>query len=169
MENMVDALKMAFAVIVFVMALTIAFAVFSQAKATSDIVLYMNDKTNFEEYIEENKNEKKIVGMETIIPLVARYIDYNENYSIEIQNTNGSSIAVFDLLEDQKLNRTELQTRQRLKEELENLVDKYQDRQFEEIYSEEIYKGQIYTTENEESFEKINTNSKIRITYRLIR
>ncbi len=168
MENMVDALRMAFAVIVFVMALTIAFAVFSQAKATSDLVLYMNDKTNFEEYIEENKSENKIVGMETILPLIARYIDYNENYSVEIQDISGKTIVVFDLLEDQKLNRTELQIRKRLEEQMKELVNKYQNRKFYEIYSEEVYKGEIYTTQNEETFEAINTNTKIKITYRLV-
>lgn len=168
MENMIDALKMAFAVIVFVMALTIAFTVFSQAKATSDFVLYLNDKTNFEEYLEESQNEKKIVGMETILPLVARYIDYNENYSVDIQNTNGDSIVVFDLTEDQRANRTEMQARKRLEEQMKELVDKYQNRKFYETISEEVYKGNIYQTENEEVFEAINTNTKIRITYRLI-
>ena len=54
MENMVDALKTAFAVIVFVIAITIAFTVFSQAQATSEFIMQLTDNTNFEEYLEEN-------------------------------------------------------------------------------------------------------------------
>lgn len=44
MENAVDALKIAFGVLVFVIALTVAFALLSQAKATSDIMLFASDK-----------------------------------------------------------------------------------------------------------------------------
>lgn len=168
MENMVDALKIAFAVIVFVMALTIAFTVFSQAKTTSEFIFYLTDKTNFEEYLEESQSETKIVGMETILPLVARYIDYNENYSIEIKKENGDNIVTFDLLEDQKANRTVLQARQRLEEEMQKLVKNYQARKFLETYSEELYRGEVYTTETGETFESVNTNTKIRITYQLI-
>ncbi len=47
MENAVDALKIAFGVLVFVIALTVAFALLSQAKATSDIMLFASDKTNY--------------------------------------------------------------------------------------------------------------------------
>lgn len=168
MENMVDALKMAFAVIVFVMALTIAFTVFSQAKETSEFVFYMMDKTNFEEQLEQSQNDTKIVGMETILPLVARYIDYNENYSIEIQRENGDTIVIFDLLEDQKANRTVLQARTRLEEEMQKLIKNYQTRKFIETYSEELYRGEVYTAPNGETFETVNTNTKIKITYRLI-
>ncbi len=106
MENMVDALKTAFAVIVFVIAITIAFTVFSQAQATSEFIMQLTDNTNFEEYLEESEGKTKIVGIETILPLVARYIDYNENYSVEIKKENGETIVVFDILEDQEANRT---------------------------------------------------------------
>ena len=47
MENAVDAFKNAAAVLVFVIALTIAFALLSQAKATSDIMLFASDKTYY--------------------------------------------------------------------------------------------------------------------------
>lgn len=168
MENMVDALKLAFAVIVFVMAITIAFTVFSQAQHTSEFIFHRTDKTNFEEHLEESQTQKKIVGMETILPLVARYIDYNENYSIEIQKENGDTIVIFDLLEDRKANRTVSQTRKRLEEEMQKLVKNYQNSKFSESYSEEVYRGEVYETESGETFEKTNTNTKIRITYRLV-
>lgn len=168
MENMVDALKIAFAVIVFVMALTIAFTVFPQAKATSEFIFYLTDKTNFEEHLEESKTQAKIVGLETILPLVARYIDYNENYSIEIKKENGENIVTFDIREDADANRTYIQAKKRLEEEMEKLVKNYQNRKFIETYSEEVYKGEIYTTENGETFEAVNTYTRIRVTYQLI-
>lgn len=168
MENMVDALKTAFAVIVFVIAITIAFTVFSQAQATSEFIMQLTDNTNFEEYLEESEGKTKIVGIETILPLVARYIDYNENYSVEIKKENGETIVVFDILEDKEANRTPLQSRQRLEEEMKKLVEKYQDRTFLETYSEELYRGDVYETETGETFEAVNTNTKIRITYQLI-
>ena len=57
MDNAVDALKIAFAVLVFVMAITVSITAFDQAKATSDEVFYMADKTNFYEY--PSKDEQK--------------------------------------------------------------------------------------------------------------
>jgi len=108
MENAVDALKIAFAVMVFTIALSVAMATFSQARETSETVLYMNDKTNYymydqigEEQIENpgtdieytrydviksdgtpgiTYTDKRIVGIEAIIPTLYRY--YKENYTV---------------------------------------------------------------------------------------
>ncbi len=51
---------------------------------------------------------------------------------------------------------------------MKKLVEKYQDRTFLETYSEELYRGDVYETETGETFEAVNTNTKIRITYQLI-
>ena len=51
---------------------------------------------------------------------------------------------------------------------MEKLVKNYQNRKFIETYSEEVYKGEIYTTENGETFEAVNTYTRIRVTYQLI-
>ena len=45
MENAVQALKMAFAVLVFVMALSFTVYVFTQARTASDSILYSIDET----------------------------------------------------------------------------------------------------------------------------
>lgn len=83
MDNAIDALKIAFAVLVFVMALSISMRVFSQAKAVSDEVFYMTDKTNFYEYEAGNERpEGRIVSVETIIPTLYRY--YKENFNVII-------------------------------------------------------------------------------------
>ena len=91
MDNAVDALKIAFAVLVFVIALGISMRVFSQAKAVSDEVFYMTDKTNFYEYTAGNERpEGRIVSAEAIIPTLYRY--YKENFNIiigEDKNNDG--------------------------------------------------------------------------------
>ena len=71
MENASDAIIMAGAVLIFVIALTVAMTVFSQARATVDTVVYASDRTNYYEYLEmdiSNNIKNRIVGLETIIP-----------------------------------------------------------------------------------------------------
>lgn len=92
MENAVDALKIAFAVMVFTIALTLAISTFSQARETSEAVLFMNDKTNYYSWEDsENYSEldatgnivyksQRIVGIDEIIPTLYRY--YKENYTV---------------------------------------------------------------------------------------
>ena len=74
MDNAVDALKMGFAVIAFVIALTVSIVAMAQAKETSEKVFYMTDKTNFYEYLSDKKlPDGRIVSGETIIPTLYRY------------------------------------------------------------------------------------------------
>lgn len=101
MENAVDALKLAFAVLVFVIALTLTFSIVGQARATSDIILALNDKTNYYEYVEENevnaknKGKDRIVGFDTILPTIYRYA--KEQYAVTILDTDGTPIVRYDL------------------------------------------------------------------------
>ena len=83
MENAVDALKIAFGVLVFVIALTIAFALLSQAKATSDIMLFASDKTNYYTYSNDAENtEGRIVGADVVISSLYRY--YKESVVVRV-------------------------------------------------------------------------------------
>lgn len=96
MDNAIDALKIAFAVLVFVMALSISMRVFSQAKTVSDEVFYMTDKTNFYEYTSNDKMpEGRIVSGETIIPTLYRY--YKENFNVIIKDVKGNVLWEFNL------------------------------------------------------------------------
>lgn len=79
MENAVDAMKMAFAVIIFTISLSIAIYMFGEARTTADAVLYSSDVTQFMEY-QEATEENRIVGLETIIPTLYKY--YKENYAV---------------------------------------------------------------------------------------
>ena len=82
MENATEALMMGFAVLVFVIALTVSVTVFSQVKAVSDIVLYTRDETNYYDYqgVTGKAAQNRIVGLETIIPTLYKY--NKENYTV---------------------------------------------------------------------------------------
>lgn len=88
MENAVDALKIAFAVFVFVMALTISITSFTNVKAAADAILYTRDETNYYEYEGAigKAAENRIVGLETVIPTLFRY--YKENYTVVFKQAN---------------------------------------------------------------------------------
>lgn len=105
MENAVDALKMAFAVIVFMTALSITIYMFTQAKTTSDLVLQASDVTEYMEYTvldesAEIKNDR-IVGLETIIPTLYKY--YKENYTVVFRNSNGTPMDLYTSQTNEKL------------------------------------------------------------------
>ena len=85
MENASEALMMAFGVLIFVLALSVAISSFSQARSASDTMLYSVDETNYYDYIEIDENsavasQSRIVGLETIVPTLYKY--YKENYTV---------------------------------------------------------------------------------------
>lgn len=92
MENAIEALKMAFAVMAFMLALSVSIISFSKVKEVSDIVLYAKDETNYYEYYQDfdGKNgkeaENRVVGLETIIPTLYKY--YKENYTVIFRQAN---------------------------------------------------------------------------------
>ena len=92
MENAADALKIAFAVFVFVIAITVLFSMVSQAKSTADTVLFYNDETNFYEHT-ESEDEDSLVTVSDVISTLYRY--YNESICITVNLDSGS--RTFDL------------------------------------------------------------------------
>lgn len=108
MENAVDALKIAAAVLVFVIALTIAFALLSQAKATSDIMLFASDKTNYYTYSKDaDDTEGRIVGADVVISSLYRY--YKE--SVVVRIVEGTNITEFNTETDGGLSQRERKKR----------------------------------------------------------
>ena len=87
MENAADALKMAAAVLVFVMALGIGISSFSQARYTSDVLIQYADRDTVTQYAEDTKNKTRTVGAETIIPTI--YRAYKENYRVQFYKSDG--------------------------------------------------------------------------------
>lgn len=100
-ENISEALVMAASVLIFVIALSVIFSLISQAKSTSDAILYSYDNTKY--YYDEDlenityttaRDVNRTVTMETIMPTVYRYI--KEHYGVTIFNKDGEIIARFD-------------------------------------------------------------------------
>ena len=88
MENAVEALKMGFAVLVLVAALSLAIFSFTKVRETTDAI---TSGADIKEYYQQlsldetgvssnNALSSRIVGVETIIPTLYRY--YKENYTI---------------------------------------------------------------------------------------
>lgn len=107
MENAVDALKIAFGVLVFVIALTVAFALLSQAKATSDIMLFASDKTNYYTYSDEPNQQGRIVGADVVISSLYRY--YKE--SVVVRIVEGDNTTEFNTETDGGLSQRERKKR----------------------------------------------------------
>lgn len=84
MENAAEALKLAAAVLIFVVALSISINAFGEARKTSQIILDNRDREYDYTYVEENGTTQRIVGAETIIPSI--YKAYKENYKIVFEN-----------------------------------------------------------------------------------
>lgn len=84
MENATDALKMAGAVLLFVLAISIIILSFGQVRESADTIIDYRDRETVyifgNYYYEGNDNNSRIVGLETIIPSI--YRAYLENYKI---------------------------------------------------------------------------------------
>ena len=101
-DNISNALLMAAAMLIFIIAVTVTFSLISQTKTTADTVLYSYDDTKYYDEGYENitytlaneKNLNRKVNMETIMPTVYRYI--KEHYGVTIMKDDGTIIARFD-------------------------------------------------------------------------
>ena len=81
MENAADALGMAGAVLIFVLAVSIIILSFGQVRETADIILNYKDRETTYTYYETTPGQyERTVSLETIIPSVFRA--YLENYKI---------------------------------------------------------------------------------------
>lgn len=107
MENAAEALQMAFAVLVFVVALSISINAFGQARATSQAILDMHDREADTTYVNESSSGLRIVRAESIVPTI--YRAYKENYKIVfifhsgdnfIYKKNNTEIHCIDLEKD---------------------------------------------------------------------
>lgn len=189
MDNAVDALKMGFAVIAFVIALTVSIVAMAQAKETSEKVFYMTDKTNFYEYLSDKKlPDGRIVSGETIIPTLYRY--YKENFNVVILDKDGKKKCVFNLEEEIKnynkdyksapwLGNADVDTKLRVELDVSGKTDKINGvkytgvglekyltgKQFKESFLEQRYSGKQLTSSDNESIEIVKGNTKLWIIY----
>lgn len=107
MDNAVQAIIMAFAVFVLVIALTLSIFMLSKVTNTAEKLLYYTDSTRYYDNIElANANNtgfdssKRIVDVDTIIPTLYRYD--KENFCVKIYDAiddanNPKLIQIFDV------------------------------------------------------------------------
>lgn len=105
MENALDAIKMAFGMMVFVIAMSAAMYLFNSVSSTAQVLLYTADKTNYYDNIEITNSDvsTRKVNAETIIPTLYRY--YKENFAVKIYNSSGTLTQMFDVNIEGKLRR----------------------------------------------------------------
>lgn len=78
MENAANALKIAFAIIMLVLAITATFSIISQAKETADAVFFASDETNFYDMssmTKYNNSDEIVVSKDTVISTLYRLYD----------------------------------------------------------------------------------------------
>lgn len=100
MENVTHALIMAFAVLVFVVALSISMYALNSVNSTAKAIAYMTDETNYYDNINVSASSRttRIVEADTIVPTLYRY--YKENFSVKIFDaTSGTKnlLQIFDV------------------------------------------------------------------------
>lgn len=105
MENVADALTMASAALLFVLAFSLTMVLFSKAKETSDLMV---EHLNVQEYLPKmgsvQNNVTREVGIETVVPTIYRYAQNDGSLQIRICDTDGSELQVFDANIDQQMN-----------------------------------------------------------------
>ena len=94
MENVVDALKIAFGVMMFVLALTLSISSFSKANSAVTAIVRMNDRETEYTYVEPSASRTREVGVETIIPTM--YRAHYENIEIKfLVNESGAPLNLY--------------------------------------------------------------------------
>lgn len=113
MENATDALKMAGAVLLFVLAISIIILSFGQVRESADTIIdYRDRETSYIDgsFYYDGKDYSRIVGLETIIPSV--YRAYWENYRIVFEGIEQPIYKINEegkyLLELENINGTNL-------------------------------------------------------------
>lgn len=93
MENATDALHMAAAVLIFVLALSLSINAFGEVRQTAQTIIQYKDREYDYSYVDQAGSTQRKVGIESIIPSI--YKAYKENYKIIFEtgqiNTNAGN------------------------------------------------------------------------------
>ena len=164
MEDAADALKIAFAVFVFVIAITLTFALTSQAKDTADYVLYYNDETNFYDYAYSGDNRRQVSVNEVISTL---YRFYKESICVTVKlGNNLNDVRTFDLSNSSYTN--EAQIEKELGEYIkDNLANISADKTFAEEFVEVPISGIYETGKDGTQITLSSGGNKLYVTYTL--
>lgn len=93
MENAVEALKIAGAVLMFVLALTLGISSLSKANYAVSAVATIYDKEGQYSYVKPSNKLDRTVGVETIVPTM--YKAYEENIEIYFKKADGSPLPIY--------------------------------------------------------------------------
>lgn len=160
MENGADALLIAFAVLIFIIALSVALSTLAQAKSTADVVLFYSDRENFQTPLTDElnvvQNGGRKVGIDTVIATIYRCA--KEKFTVRI---------IEDGVEKYKFE-YDISNNVQIKEEVAKFIkNNALTSQFIETYVETIIRGDIDQGEDGTSLER-NTVKKLYITYQKI-
>ena len=161
MENAADALLIAFAVLIFIVALSVTLTSLSQAKTTADVVLFYSDRENFQKPLPNDSDNfedgGRIVGIDTVIATISRCA--KEKFSVKIiDGTNENSVYNFEY---------DVQTEEEIKLEIERFIKEYTGVNYRETYVEVTTSGTTYLGEDGTQLEE-NVGKKIYITYKKV-
>ena len=125
MENAVESIIIVFAVIVFVIALSMTTYMLSKAMTTTQDLIYYSDKTNYMQNIEVDETNiltTRQVSIDTVINSLYRY--YKENFMVRIYN--GSDLEqIFDTTIEGKIYTATSKTREKRTAEENTLIYNY--------------------------------------------
>lgn len=93
MENAADALKIAFGVFIFIIAVSLSISTFSNARTAIDNIITYRDKKNSYIEVQKANTKNRIVGVETIVPTI--YNISKENYKIIFLNKNEKPLVLY--------------------------------------------------------------------------
>lgn len=93
MENAVEALKIAFGVMMFVLALTLSISSLSKANSAVEAIVSLNDRESEYIYVKPSEDLTRIVGVESIVP--AMYRAYQESFEIYFYKANGDPLIIY--------------------------------------------------------------------------
>lgn len=197
MENAVDALKIAFAIMMFVMALSLSIFSLSKANSAVTAIVNVNDREIEYNYVEPNQTNTRTVGVETIVPTM--YKAYKENFQIYFFDKNNQPLIIYYAIDsvgnrkkdkdgDIGINYIDgsevFGSAQEVEAHLNrilgnpNTVDEKYKKQLNETYTDGLYKylvehkfteqiGEYYQNDNENTPEVNKTKTRV-ITYTLI-
>lgn len=155
MENATDALLMAFAVLIFIIALSVTLSSLSQAKSTADIVLFYSDRENFQTSLKDDpdnvSNGSRTVGIDTVVATIERCA--KEKFSVRIIDEKEYKFEY------------DVQTEEEIRREIDNFIREHTGNNYRETYVEVTTSGTTHFGEDGTQLEE-NVGKKIYITYR---
>lgn len=159
MENATDALLMAFAVLVFVIALSVTLSTISTAKTTADIVLFYSDRENFQEPLPSDSDNfsdgGRLVNADTVIATIERCA--KEKFSVKIIEDT-SNVYIFEY---------DIQNEKEIEQEIKRFIKEHKGTTYRETYVEVTTSGTTYTGEDGTQLEE-DVGKKIYITYKKV-